>query len=199
MESNIENHRVRKIILYYYLEDGSMHAAEPKQDNSGMPQVRDESAASEVSQVSHMCTQMCKHTNDTHTYTRKHTRRHTRRRVNACICACTHACTAYTLTLASNASNTRTPQGTFIKRHVFIKDDGVSAFTPADFSVGDCTTIYGRVFYLVDADGFTRQWFEDNMGTTLAAPLPYPDDPVDNYRMSFGLTKGAKGEWRGRA
>lgn len=39
MESNIENHRVRKVILYYYLEDGSMHAAEPKQDNSGIPQV----------------------------------------------------------------------------------------------------------------------------------------------------------------
>ena len=39
VESNIENHRVRKVILYYYLEDGSMHAAEPKQDNSGMPQV----------------------------------------------------------------------------------------------------------------------------------------------------------------
>lgn len=39
MESNIENHRVRKVILYYYLEDDSMHVAEPRQDNSGIPQV----------------------------------------------------------------------------------------------------------------------------------------------------------------
>lgn len=39
VESNIENHRVRKVILYYYLEDDSMHVAEPKQDNSGIPQV----------------------------------------------------------------------------------------------------------------------------------------------------------------
>lgn len=39
MESNIENHRVRKVVVYYYLEDGSMHVAEPKQDNSGLPQV----------------------------------------------------------------------------------------------------------------------------------------------------------------
>ncbi|KAG1675125.1 hypothetical protein FOA52_003348 [Chlamydomonas sp. UWO 241] len=37
-ESRMENHRVRKIILYYYLEDDSMHMAEPKTDNSGIPQ-----------------------------------------------------------------------------------------------------------------------------------------------------------------
>lgn len=37
-ESNMENHRIRKVILYYYLEDDSMHVAEPRQDNSGIPQ-----------------------------------------------------------------------------------------------------------------------------------------------------------------
>ncbi len=40
VESNIENHRIRKVVLYYYLEDDSMHVAEPRQDNSGIPQVR---------------------------------------------------------------------------------------------------------------------------------------------------------------
>lgn len=40
VESNMENHRIRKVILYYYLEDDSMHVAEPRQDNSGIPQVR---------------------------------------------------------------------------------------------------------------------------------------------------------------
>jgi hypothetical protein len=40
VESNIENHRIRKVILYYYLEDDSMHVAEPRQDNSGIPQVQ---------------------------------------------------------------------------------------------------------------------------------------------------------------
>ncbi len=39
VESNMENHRIRKVILYYYLEDDSMHVAEPRQDNSGIPQV----------------------------------------------------------------------------------------------------------------------------------------------------------------
>eukprot|EP00983_Pelagomonas_calceolata_P017004 534328-Pelagomonas_calceolata.AAC.3 len=84
-------------------------------------------------------------------------------------------------------------QGTFIKRHVFLKDDGVSSFTPQDFAVGECVSIYGRTFFLVDADPFTRQWYEDNMSTTLQPALPYPDDPVDQYRSTFGLTKGAKG------
>jgi hypothetical protein len=39
VESNMENHRIRKVIIYYYLEDDSMHVAEPRQDNSGIPQV----------------------------------------------------------------------------------------------------------------------------------------------------------------
>jgi len=33
-----ETYRVRKCIFYYYLEDDSMHIAEPRQVNSGMPQ-----------------------------------------------------------------------------------------------------------------------------------------------------------------
>ncbi|GAQ78061.1 hypothetical protein KFL_000070310 [Klebsormidium nitens] len=33
-----ENFRVRKCTIYYYLEDGSIHIGEPKQDNSGISQ-----------------------------------------------------------------------------------------------------------------------------------------------------------------
>jgi hypothetical protein len=33
-----ENWRVRKCVLYYYLEDDSLHIAEPKVENSGIPQ-----------------------------------------------------------------------------------------------------------------------------------------------------------------
>jgi hypothetical protein len=33
-----ENFRVRKCTIYYYLEDGSIHIGEPKQDNSGITQ-----------------------------------------------------------------------------------------------------------------------------------------------------------------
>ncbi|KAG2501001.1 hypothetical protein HYH03_000822 [Edaphochlamys debaryana] len=117
VESNMENHRIRKVILYYYLEDDSMHVAEPRQDNSGIP------------------------------------------------------------------------QGVFIKRHRCTREDG-SFFNPTDFAVGDCVTMYGRTFYLVDADAFTREYLQMKYGKDLASPLGYPNDPVDNFRTTFGMNRG---------
>ncbi|CAJ1333237.1 unnamed protein product, partial [Effrenium voratum] len=38
VETNLENYRVRKVTIYYYLEDDTCQIQEPKQDNSGMPQ-----------------------------------------------------------------------------------------------------------------------------------------------------------------
>mmetsp|Transcript_14043 Transcript_14043/g.30012 ORF Transcript_14043/g.30012 Transcript_14043/m.30012 type:complete len:586 (-) Transcript_14043:836-2593(-) len=38
VDSPEENHRIRKCIIYFYLEDESVHVAEPKQPNSGIPQ-----------------------------------------------------------------------------------------------------------------------------------------------------------------
>jgi len=37
-EFRAENFRVRKCVIYFYLEDESIHVAEPKQQNSGIPQ-----------------------------------------------------------------------------------------------------------------------------------------------------------------
>jgi len=37
-ESRLENYRIRSCVLYYYLEDDSMHVSEPKVENSGIPQ-----------------------------------------------------------------------------------------------------------------------------------------------------------------
>uniref|UniRef100_A0A0G4HCV0 Calmodulin n=1 Tax=Chromera velia CCMP2878 TaxID=1169474 RepID=A0A0G4HCV0_9ALVE len=37
-ESNSENHRVRRVIIYYYLEDDTISLIEPRTDNSGTPQ-----------------------------------------------------------------------------------------------------------------------------------------------------------------
>ncbi|KAJ1460293.1 hypothetical protein M885DRAFT_459085 [Pelagophyceae sp. CCMP2097] len=37
-ESDLESERVRKCVLYYYLEDDTMQLVEPQQENSGMPQ-----------------------------------------------------------------------------------------------------------------------------------------------------------------
>ena len=38
VESNLENYRLRKLVLYYYLEDSTIMINEPKQTNSGTPQ-----------------------------------------------------------------------------------------------------------------------------------------------------------------
>lgn len=38
VESNLENYRIRKVIIYYYLEDSTIMITEPKEMNSGVPQ-----------------------------------------------------------------------------------------------------------------------------------------------------------------
>jgi len=38
VETNLENHRVRNLVIYYYLEDDTMQIIEKKVDNSGLPQ-----------------------------------------------------------------------------------------------------------------------------------------------------------------
>lgn len=38
VESRLENYRIKKVMLYYYLEDKSIMIIEPKEQNSGMPQ-----------------------------------------------------------------------------------------------------------------------------------------------------------------
>ncbi|KAF6256559.1 hypothetical protein COO60DRAFT_1627135 [Scenedesmus sp. NREL 46B-D3] len=113
-ESNIENHRVRRVVVLYYLADDTLQVTEPKQDNSGIP------------------------------------------------------------------------QGVFVKRHQVDKEDG-TPFTPTDLAVGQTVTVYGRTYILVDADAFTRRWYDEKLDLQLAAPGDYPGDPVDEYRQRFGL------------
>lgn len=38
VETNLENYRVRKVTILYFLEDDTCQVSEPKQDNSGIPQ-----------------------------------------------------------------------------------------------------------------------------------------------------------------
>lgn len=38
VESNLENYRIRQVIIYYYLEDSTIMITEPKEMNSGIPQ-----------------------------------------------------------------------------------------------------------------------------------------------------------------
>ena len=38
MESPVENWRLRKVVVYFYLNDGTIYVYEPKVENSGIPQ-----------------------------------------------------------------------------------------------------------------------------------------------------------------
>ena len=38
VESRLENFRIRKAVIFYYLEDKSIMITEPKEQNSGVPQ-----------------------------------------------------------------------------------------------------------------------------------------------------------------
>ncbi|GMH37490.1 hypothetical protein BSKO_05363 [Bryopsis sp. KO-2023] len=111
VESRLENHRVRKVVIYYYLADDTMHVAEPKQDNSGLP------------------------------------------------------------------------QGVFIKRHQLNKEDE-TPYTCTDLFIGAKLVLYGRTIFIVDCDDFTRSHMQD-MGIELAAPEPYPSDPIDLYKETY--------------
>ena len=48
-------------------------------------------------------------------------------------------------------------QGTFLKRHKIPKPDG-EPYTERDIRVGENVSMYARVFRIVDADGFTREY-----------------------------------------
>lgn len=99
---------------------------------------------------------------------------------------CFHYANCYAVCLLPSGSH-GLPQGIFVKRHQVFKEDG-RLLSPSDFAVGETVTIYGRTYMLVDCDTYTRDWFQQNLGAEQGTPLGYPNDPVDEYRETFGLT-----------
>lgn len=83
--------------------------------------------------------------------------------------------------------NSGIPQGTFLKRHRVEKKEG-GFVNATDLRVGEEVELYGRVYFLVDADGFTRDFMEKEYGVQLGATPGYPDDPYDVYRNSLKPT-----------
>lgn len=63
--------------------------------------------------------------------------------------------------------------------------------------MGETVTVYGRTFFLTDCDSFTRDFYTTNFSRDQGGPLPYPDEPIDTYRATFGGWKGrnTSGEW----
>jgi len=113
IETNLENWRTRKCIIFYYLEDDTCIITEKKQDNSGIP------------------------------------------------------------------------QGTLIRRHRFPGPNG-GFLSPDDLMVGGMLSIYGRTIRIIDADGYTREYYKRN-GTELGPPEQAEGDAFgDSYSREVG-------------
>jgi EF-hand domain-containing protein 1 len=56
--------------------------------------------------------------------------------------------------------NSGTPQGTFLKRQLVLKQDGSDTpLLPTDFRVGLDVGIFGRCIRITDCDEYTREFF----------------------------------------
>lgn len=70
--------------------------------------------------------------------------------------------------------NSGIPQGKFLKREKYIKNDG-KFMTAYDLRLGEVVEIYGRNIYLYDCDDYTREFFE-KIGQPQGPSEPYSDD-----------------------
>ena len=79
-------------------------------------------------------------------------------------------------------------QGIFLKRHEIPKPDG-QPYTERDIRVGDNVSMYARVFRIVDADGFTRDYLAQQ-GINLSPAEAIPADP---YALKLAQKKHGSG------
>jgi len=114
-ESPLEQERIRKCIIYYFLEDDTIAVSETKQDNSGIP-----------------------------------------------------------------------GQGALIKRHQISQPDG-TILSFEDFNIGKSVTLYGKTFYLIDCDVFTRR-FLTAVGIEVPPPEEFPEDTYTVTRQKLHST-----------
>jgi len=67
------------------------------------------------------------------------------------------------------------PQGPFVKRHRIPNAPDGGYWAPEHLKMGTSITIYGRTFRVVDADPFTK-WFYDNAGMDIGTEEEQPTD-----------------------
>ena len=80
--------------------------------------------------------------------------------------------------------NSGIPQGSFLKRHRIPVGDTGAFFGIGDIHVGETVTFYGRSFFVVSCDAFTRAFLESR-GMAVAEDQPFPDEPIELYRATL--------------
>jgi len=76
--------------------------------------------------------------------------------------------------------NSGIPQGNFLRRHRAKKDDD-SYVNVSDFHINSEFSLYGRTFFITDADKFTHE-FLSKLGQDSASNTTIPEDPYTNNR-----------------
>eukprot|EP00164_Ancoracysta_twista_P005684 GFYU01007806.1.p1 GENE.GFYU01007806.1~~GFYU01007806.1.p1 ORF type:complete len:593 (-),score=207.04 GFYU01007806.1:255-2033(-) len=71
--------------------------------------------------------------------------------------------------------NTGLPQGVLVKRHRIPKNNS-AYFSLGDFDIGNEITIYSKTIRIVDADKFTRDFFQNNFNKQIGQPEEIPTD-----------------------
>jgi hypothetical protein len=89
--------------------------------------------------------------------------------------------------LEDRVENSGIPQGVFLKRHkVLIPGQEPKVYTWRDLNVATNLNVYGRVFRIVDADDFTKRFYQVE-GVALNKPEGYPDDPFQKTRAMITM------------
>jgi hypothetical protein len=70
----------------------------------------------------------------------------------------------------------RVPVSQFLKK-THLKKPGTTLFyTPADLFIGQTVDVFGRTFFIYDADGFTKSWCDEAYGPRDWTPINVDDD-----------------------
>ncbi len=73
-------------------------------------------------------------------------------------------------------------QGPLLKRHRVPYNNGT--LSPSDFHIGTPLVLYNTTYHMVDADTFTRTFYE-NAGAPLPGPLPVPSQPLEEHHAKL--------------
>ena len=89
--------------------------------------------------------------------------------------------------LEDRVENSGIPQGVFLKRHkVLIPGQEPKVYTWRELNVAVNLNVYGRVFRIVDADDFTKRFYQVE-GVSLNKPEGYPEDPFQKTRAMITM------------
>jgi hypothetical protein len=174
-ESNIENHRVRRVVLYYYLADDSLQVR-ACEGAVRLPCWRLHAAGLwagvDATTTCIIAASVPVRVRPTRLGLLMYVLTRPRPLRSPCQVA------------EPKQDNSGIPQGVFVRRHRVLRggvEPGIVA--PADLTVGATVTLYGRTFFLVDADPFTREWYQANLPGVKQGPAQgYPTDMVREAR-----------------